>query len=57
MGNVSENVALKAKQVGVNAEKFTKVINHAVKTGEVYDGGDYALYYNFSTGQVNMSTK
>lgn len=45
----------RAKDVGLSSGEFKEVINKAVKTGEVYDGGNFSLYYDFSTGSVNIA--
>lgn len=41
--------------IGISRTEFVDVINGAIKTGEVYDGGNYSLYYNYDTNVVHLS--
>lgn len=46
-----------AKNVGLSTKEFTDVVNNSIKTGQVHDGGNFSLYYDYSTGQVSISRK
>lgn len=44
----------KDQRIPIEPEKLVEIINWTIKTGQVYDGGYFAVYYNFKTGLVHM---
>lgn len=51
-----EVIEYRAKQIGISTNEFRDIIDYTIKTGEVFDGGSFALFYNYGTGQIYIST-
>ncbi|MFP3916238.1 S-layer homology domain-containing protein [Lysinibacillus telephonicus] len=47
----------KARHTNISVEEFTDIINQIVKTGEVYDSGNFSMYYNYDDGNIYYSDR
>ena len=50
-------IQVKSKAYGISEDKFISIIDQAIKTGEVYNGGNFAIYYDYWNGQVIYGEK
>lgn len=50
-----DRLRLSAEHAGTTYEEFVKAINWAIETGKVYNGGTYAVYFDYQKGLVVVS--
>ncbi|MEY2373371.1 S-layer homology domain-containing protein [Lysinibacillus capsici] len=50
-----EKLRFNAEYAGVTYEEYVSIINQVIKTGEVYDGGTFAMYFNYQNGMIYES--
>ncbi|UNT53606.1 S-layer homology domain-containing protein [Lysinibacillus capsici] len=50
-----DQLRFNADYVGVTYEEYVNIINQVIKTGEVYNGGNFAMYYDYQTGGIYES--
>lgn len=47
----------KAKLMNITVEELTDIINEIIRTGEVYNGGNFSMYYNYDDGYIYYSDR
>jgi len=47
----------KAKLSNLTPEEFVALVNRVIQTGEVYDGGNFSLFYNYDDGLLHYSNR
>lgn len=47
----------KAKNANMTPEEFVAIVNEVVKNGDVYNGGDFSLFYNYDDGLLYFSDR
>ncbi|QPA60593.1 S-layer homology domain-containing protein [Lysinibacillus sphaericus] len=50
-----EKLRFNSEYAGVTYEEYVAIINQVIKTGEVYDGGTFAMYFNYQNGMIYES--
>ena len=45
-----------AENAGVTYEEYVKIINRVIETGEVYNGGTFAVYFDYQSGGIRNSS-
>jgi|GEM_PF-5564992 len=50
-----EALRLRAENAGVTYEEYVSIINRVIETGEIYDGGTFAMYFNYQDGMIYNS--
>lgn len=53
--SAEENLDIYSKRFGLEKEEMIAIINRAVNTGDVHDGGHFSLYYDFNKGSAVIS--
>lgn len=55
--SIGEWISIKAKQTGITVQEFIDIINKSIITGEVYDGGNFSLYYDYEKAGLSYSQR
>ncbi|UZM97434.1 hypothetical protein OL548_19945 [Lysinibacillus sp. MHQ-1] len=50
--NFEDELRFSAEQVGVTYEEYVKIINRVIETGEVYNSGSFAMYFDYQNGRI-----
>lgn len=50
-------IEAKAQLMGISIEEFVEIANRVIKTGEVYNGGNFSMYYNYDDGYIYYSDR
>lgn len=53
--HITDQLVYTSENLGITEQEFVKIINWAITTGEVYDGGHFSVYIDFTAGQVRTS--
>ena len=54
-GSLESILEARSNDFGISYEELVKLINQVVKTGEVHDGGNFSLYYDYEGRGIRTS--
>lgn len=55
--SLKEEISNTSEFYGITEQEYIDIINWAIETGEVYDGGNFSLFYGFQSGLLYTSAK